>query len=158
MQPTFARESGCALGYARPYRVGTRSPVQFYQSAGLFIASEIGLPGLAPSEPRAAADIRIVEADTPETLDNPLAQGPTWQLSADEFLLIVPGVARFHMIGDHTIAVTPADGGDRYDFLVFLFGFAFGILLHRRKQNVLHASAIRIVFLVVLFCGPSGAG
>ena len=132
--------------------------MQFYQSAGLFIASEFGLPGLAPSEPRAAADIRIVEADTPETLNNPLAQGPTWQLSADEFLLTVPGVARFHMIGDHTIAVTPADGGDRDDIPVFLIGSAFGILLHRRKQIVLHASAIRIGSTAVLFCGPSGAG
>jgi len=132
--------------------------VKFYQSAGLCIASEIDLPGLAPGEPRAAADIRIVRAATPERLDNLIAQGPTWQLNADAFLLIVPGVARFHLIGDHTIAVTPADDGDPADIPVFLLGSALGILLYRRKQIVLHASAVRVGDRAVLFCGSSGAG
>ena len=132
--------------------------MNFYRSAGLCIASEIDLPGLAPAEPRAAADVRIVRAATPERLDNPVAQGPTWQLNADAFLLDVPGVARFHIVGDHTIAVTPADGGDPADVPVFLLGSALGILLHRRKQIVLHASAVRVGGTAVLFCGPSGAG
>lgn len=132
--------------------------MNFYQSAGLCIASEIDLPGLAPGEPCAAADIRIVQAATPETLDNPVAQGPTWQLSGDAFLLIVPGVARFHMLGDHTIAVAPAVDGDPADIPIFLLGSALGILLHRRKQIVLHASAVRVGGTAVLFCGSSGAG
>jgi len=132
--------------------------VKFYQSAGLCIASEIDLPGLAPGEPRAAADIRIVRAATPERLDNLIAQGPTWQLNAGAFLLVVPGVARFHLIGDHTIAVAPADDGDPADIPVFLLGSALGILLYRRKQIVLHASAVRVGDRAVLFCGSSGAG
>ncbi|MGN6572160.1 MAG: HPr kinase/phosphorylase [Pseudolabrys sp.] len=132
--------------------------MNFYHSAGLCIASEIELPGLAPSEPRAAADIRIARGATPATLDNPLAQGPTWQLSGGEFLLTVPGVARFHLIGDHTITVTPARGGDPDDIPVFLLGSALGILLHRRQQIVLHASAVRVGDRAVLFCGASGAG
>ena len=132
--------------------------MHFYQSAGLCIASEIGLPGLAHSEPRAAADIRVVRGDTPEVLDRPTAHGPTWQLNGDDFLLAVPGVARFHMSGDHTITVTPADGGDPADIPIFLLGSALGILLHRRGQIVLHASAIRVGDAAVLFCGASGAG
>lgn len=136
----------------------TEATVHFYQSAGLTIASEIGLPGLASSEPRAAADIRIVERATPDALDDPIARGPTWQLSDDQFLLVVPGVARFHLTGDHTIAVTPEADGDPADIPVFLLGSALGILLHRRKQIVLHASAVRVGGTAVLFCGASGAG
>jgi hypothetical protein len=132
--------------------------VNFYQTSGVCVASEIDLPGLAPCDHPVEADITIVHGLTPKALHEPLARGPTWQLRHDQFLLTIPGIARFHLTGDHSITVTAEDDADPSDIPAFLLGSALGILLHRRKQVVLHASAVNVAGTAVLFCGASGAG
>jgi hypothetical protein len=84
--------------------------------------------------------------------------GPTWQLAGEQFLLRVPGVARFLLTGGREIAFETEGATPPEDVAAFLVGTVFGILLHQRCEIALHASAVQVNGKAVLFCGPSGAG
>ena len=130
-----------------------------YRMSGLRVESTVELPGLIPMAPsRIAADVIIHHAEVPAVLDKATGSGPTWAMSRDQFLLRVPGVARFLMQGGRDIAFEAEDGTAIEDISIFLIGAAFGILLHQREQVVLHASGVQVGGKAVLFCGPSGAG
>ena len=133
--------------------------MHFYRASGLSVASEIALPGLiALTFGRASPDVTIGRRAVPATLENASAEGPTWQIAGQQFLLRIPGIARFLLSDGRDIAFEPEPGGDFSDIPIFILGTAFGILLHQRGQIVLHASAVRVAGKAILFCGASGAG
>jgi hypothetical protein len=133
--------------------------VHFYYVAGLTVSSEIVLPGLNAAAPdRGTPDVTIRGRSIPAVFANATASGPTWQIAGQQFLLRVPGVARFLLTAGDEIAFEAEPGADAGDVPIFILGTAFGILLHQREQIVLHASAVRVNDKAILFCGPSGAG
>jgi hypothetical protein len=132
--------------------------VQFYRVSGLSVASEIALPGLIPGAPEHAPQVTIRLGEVPESLPQPTASGPTWQMAGKQFLLCIPDIARFLLNDGSEIVVAPEPEADVADLPIFTLAGAFGILLHQREQIVLHASAVRVGDKAVLFCGPSGAG
>jgi hypothetical protein len=132
--------------------------VQFYCVSGLSVASEINLPGLITGTPGRATQVTIGRGQVPNELPQPGASGPTWQISGREFLLRVPGIARFLLRNGEEIVFTPETEASVADIPIFILGTVFGILLHQREQIVLHASAVRVNDKAVLFCGPTGAG
>jgi len=132
--------------------------VHFYRISGLGVASNIALPGLIEGRPSVAAEVTIRRGPVPAELNAPTAKGPTWEAAAHEFLLRVPGVARFLLNDGREIVFAPESEENLADIPIFLTGTVFGILLHQRGQIVLHASAVQVEGRVVLFCGPSGAG
>ena len=130
-----------------------------FRMSGLSVWSEIDLaPAARGAAFDAPADVVIRFGAAPETLRNAEGVGPTWSLAGDDFLIAVPGVARFLLHAGKAILVDPEDGATVTDITAFLAGTVFGILLHQRGQIVLHASAVRVGERAVLFCGPSGAG
>lgn len=131
--------------------------MQFFNVSGLVVASEIDLPWRA-ADAVAAPDVTIRQAQTPTDLPGAVEAGPTWRIAGDQFLLRVPGVARFLLTQGREITFEIEDGAEPDDVAVFIIGTVFGILLHQRQQIVLHASAVRVGDKAVLFCGPSGAG
>jgi hypothetical protein len=56
------------------------------------------------------------------------------------------------------IAHDPDPGARSSDLAHYIDGTAFGALLYQREHFVMHASAIQIGDIAVLFCGASGAG
>lgn len=133
--------------------------VHFYCIAGLTVGSEIVLPGLNAAAPdHGTPDVTIRGRAVPAALANATASGPTWQIAGQQFLLRIPGVARFLLTAGNEIAFEAEPGADAGDISTFILGTAFGILMHQREQIVLHASAVRVNDRAVLFCGPSGAG
>jgi hypothetical protein len=60
------------------YRAGR---VQFYRISGLLVASEIDLPGLIPGAPDRAPQLTIHLGEVPESLPQPTASGPNWQIA-----------------------------------------------------------------------------
>ncbi len=133
--------------------------MHLYTIAGLSVGSDVALPSLnaAGAVPR-RPDVRIRRAAVPRALDGAEALGPNWQIAGRRFLLRVPNIARFLLTDGREIAFEAEPGVDAPDISIFLLGTAFGILLHQRRQIVLHASAVRVNGKAVLFCGPSGAG
>jgi hypothetical protein len=133
--------------------------VHFYHIAGLSVGSEIMLPGLhAAAAGGDTSDVTIRRRPVPAAIENATALGPTWQIAGEQFLLCIPGVARFLLTAGNEIAFEAEPGADAGDIPIFILGTAFGILMHQREQIVLHASAVRVNDKAILFCGPSGAG
>ena len=131
--------------------------LQFFSVSGLVVASEIELPWRA-ADAVDAPDVTIRQADTPRELPGSIEAGPTWSIAGDQFLMRVPGVARFLLSRGSEIIFEIEEGAESEDVAIFIIGTVFGILLHQRQQIVLHASAVRVGDKAVLFCGPSGAG
>jgi hypothetical protein len=132
--------------------------VHSYNVSGLSVRSEIALPGLFAPIGDSEPDVTIRCCPVPQSLDNPAAAGPTWQMAGERFLLRIPDIARFLLSNGREIAFEPEPEARHDDIPIFLLGTVFGILLHQREQVVLHASAVRINGKAVLFCGSSGAG
>lgn len=133
--------------------------MHFYVISGLSVGSEIALPGLnGTGAEHRPADVLIRRGHVPASLECAQAMGANWQITARQFLLRVPKIARFLLTGGREITFEAEPGTDLGDVPIFLLGSAFGILLHQRGQVVLHASAVRVNGKAVLFCGPSGAG
>ncbi len=132
--------------------------MHFYRICGLSVISEIVLPGLIAGTAEAAPQVMIRRGAVPKNLPDPSAAGPTWQLAGTRFLLCIPDIARFLLNDGSEIVFAPESHERAADIPIFLLGTVFGILLHQRRQIVIHASAVRVNGEAVLFCGPSGAG
>ena len=132
--------------------------MHFYRISGLSVASEIELPGLIAAAAAGAPEVTIRRGAVPESLPEPAATGPTWQIAGKRFLMQIPDIARFLLSDGCAIVVEPESEASIAEIPIFLLGTVFGILLHQREQIVLHASAVRVNGRAVLFCGPSGAG
>ena len=129
-----------------------------YRICGLSVASEINLPGLIAGPADSAPQVTIRRGVVPESLTNAIAVGQTWQLAGKQFLFHEPNVARFLLNDGAEIVFAAEVGGSIEDVPLFLLGTVFGILLHQRRQIVLHASAIEVGGRAVVFGGSSGAG
>ncbi len=133
--------------------------MQYFRIAGLTVGSDLPLPQMtAMAKSASVPDIHIRRGPAPLTLACPDSTGPTWEIAGDQFLLRVPGVARFLLQAGRDIIFEPCDHGRASDIGIFVTGTVFGILLHQRRQTVLHASAVKVGGKAILFCGSSGAG
>jgi len=129
-----------------------------YIAHGLKIFSELTCPELMPASDDAPADASFVLGATPESLDAPTGGGATYQARANEFLLSVPGVARFWVQDGMRITIEPDAGAGEDVMRLFLMGSALGALLVQRGQVILHGSAIETERGAVVFVGRSGIG
>lgn len=127
-----------------------------YRAHGFTITSEIELPELAPAE--GEADVTIRRGDVPDRLDGPAVRGPRYQAASGQYLLDMPGIARYWVRNgrDVTVAADPSAGES--DVRVFLLSGVMGALAHQRGRLAMHASAIEIDGGCALFAGESGAG
>jgi hypothetical protein len=132
--------------------------VHSYRICGLSVASDIALPGVTAGGEVSAPQVTIRRGPVPEALPGPTIVAPTWQIAGHQFLLHVPNVARFLLNSGNLIVVAPESDASAADVPIFILGTVFGILLHQRRQIVLHASAVEVNGKAVVFCGSSGAG
>ena len=133
--------------------------MHLYCVSGLTVSSDLALPGLnAVPANRGSTDVTISAGPVPDALANASATSPTWQIADRSFLLRIPDVARFLLNDGREIVYASEPGGDPADIPVFVLGTVFGILLHQRRQIVLHASAVLAGGKAILFCGKSGTG
>jgi hypothetical protein len=131
-----------------------------YGFAGLYIRSELPLPGVTPwrEETPAGEKILIRRADVPRSLSNITAVFAEGQCNYEELLLNVEGVSRYLMRGGNEICVDQMPGSTPGEVCAYLLGTAFGVLCHQRGILPLHASAVDVSDGCVAFIGKSGAG
>jgi hypothetical protein len=117
------------------------------------------LPGSAPADvPAGKEDVRVCVCPVPERLQEIVDRGSVWELNGRQFLLKLPGIARFLVSDGRTVEVEPAPGTDLSEALPFLMGTCFGALLLQRGGLVLHGSAVALDGRAYVFCGRSGIG
>ena len=127
-----------------------------YNAFGLRIRSEIECEQLLPGVGH--PDVRVRLGYVPECLDHAAAQGVLYQSTAGKFLLNIDRVARYLVSDGNEILINPAPDADFDAIRLFLFGTAFGALLHQRGILPLHGSAIVTTGGAVVFAGLSGCG
>lgn len=133
---------------------------RLYRIFGLVIRSAVPLPALPFNSPEqnTEPDVFIVYGLTPEKLVNPRSDKDWFQADNREFLLHIQGIARYCIQDGCRITITPENGADEDEVLLFLMGSAMGALLHQRNVLVLHAGAIMVNGRGRIFLGPSGIG
>jgi hypothetical protein len=127
-----------------------------YKVFGIAVASELECPELMSYEGEGEVKVNLGTVDT--SLDNPIARGRQYQVSAGQFLLDIPGVARFLVVGGKSITIDIHPAATYLEVRLFLLGSAFGALIHQRGLLPVHGSAVNIDGSAVIIAGPSGAG
>jgi hypothetical protein len=123
------------------------------------VASEISLPGAMISLGEMdATDVTVRRGSVPDHLCSATSCGADWAMTDSDFLVRIPGVARFLIRGGREITADIHACSDEREAALFMLGTAFGILLHQRGHFVLHASSVEVNGKAVLFCAPSGLG
>jgi hypothetical protein len=103
-------------------------------------------------------DARVRFGRTPRHLDHPTATGVLWQAKAGQFLIDVPGAARY-LVGDGisiTIEARPAAPPDHV--ARFLRTAPLAALLYQRGVLACHASAVETPRGALLIAAESGSG
>jgi hypothetical protein len=129
-----------------------------YVIAGLVVASDVPLPGAPPASTARGPDVSMRLGAVPQALDGEVFSHGLWRTDGARFLIDVREVGRFLVTGGDSVIFQPRDGVAPAECAIFLQGSVFGVLLHQRGLVVLHASAVAVDGVAVLFCGPSGAG
>lgn len=88
----------------------------------------------------------------------PAARGVLWQAGPGQFLLSVPGVARYLVTDGQTITIDPAPGATEADINRFLQMTPLAALYFQRGRPVFHAAACTLNGRAILLAGDSGAG
>ena len=130
-----------------------------YLICGLHVSSELELPGAIPVDAHAGPiDVLIRRRVVSMTLDGATARGQTWEMVGENYLLRVPGLARFEITAGREIAIEIEPSVTERDAARLVLGPAFDILLHQRGALVLHGAAVASDGRAIAICGVSGAG
>ena len=124
---------------------------------GIEIESDLPLP-VSPAMPGATATAWIRLGKVVETLPGAAIRKVLCEVSTDEFLLTVPGCARYLVRSGSEIMVDACDDAPVVDVSRHLVTYAFAALCQQRGLLALHATAIDFHGRAVLFCGPSASG
>ncbi len=133
-----------------------------YNTYNLTIQSELALPELGEpidSIDGTAPQVRITFADLPDKgLEQGKQIGPFLWAAPNLLWLQVSQIATFQIRNGNEILIDPEPGIDDDSIRAFLYGSAFGALLHQRGYLVLHGNAIQVGNSCIVCVGPSGAG
>lgn len=122
------------------------------------IESELEIPELRNSCGPGIQRVTVQADGVPKALDNAAHSGRFVQLTATEFLLNIPEVARYYVAHGREVRVEIVPGVPISNISTYLLGSVFGALCHQNGLLPLHASAIACGSSVTAFLGDSGAG
>ena len=124
--------------------------------------SEIDIPELRTvrgSESHSSAlPVSIHLRHVPRTIENAKSFGTCVQVAPSDYLLNVPGTARYYVRNGNEVRLEIEPGAPIENVSTYLLGSVFGVLCHQNGLLPLHASAIEHAGRVIAFLGDSGAG
>ena len=130
-----------------------------YTAYGMTLCSQLELPDLtAIPELSHKPDVSIILDIVPKHLSGGKQISPFVWIGENDFLLEVPNIGRFRVMGANKIIVDPSPDTDEASIRVFLLGSALGALLIQRNLLVLHGNAVEIGNRCLVCVGSSGIG
>jgi hypothetical protein len=132
-------------------------PYVFYLGPFRF-ESEIDIPELRGSTGSGERKVSIRLGEVPRAIAGALLSGDDCQVAPTEYLLEIPGTARYYVRNGNEVRLDIAARAPVADVSTFLLGSVFGVLCHQNGLLPLHASAVQSGGIVIAFLGVSGAG
>lgn len=126
-----------------------------YTVHGLTLDSELEFPELLPATGQ--TNFAITVGSVPDHLDG-AAVTPFYEVTAQQFLLHIPNLARFYVENGEHIRIQPYPTTDADTIRLLTLQSPLGVLLHQRHILTLHASAITTQAGAVLIGGVSAVG
>jgi hypothetical protein len=142
---------------ASPASTELSGPHIFYFGPFRF-ESELDIPELRNSTGSGERHVELCLGDLPTSLANASSELGACQVTPTEYLLDIPGIARYYVADGDKVRVDIAPGTPISDITTYLLGSVFGVLCHQNGLLPLHASAIERAGEVTAFLGDSGAG
>lgn len=125
------------------------------------LESEIDIPELRAAESSSNSDARPVTirlGGVPAVLEASVPYGRYCRVAPAEFLLDIPGTARYYVRDGSEVRLEIAPGAPIANISTYLLGSVFGVLCHQNGLLPLHAGAVEYQGTVIAFLGDSGAG
>lgn len=120
--------------------------------------SEIDIPELRKTTGPGELTASIRLGDVPASLHEATLDGQDFQVAPTEYLLSIPGIARYYVRNGNEVRLDLVPGAPIADVSIYLLGSVFGVLCHQNGLLPLHASAVESAGVVTAFLGDSGAG
>jgi hypothetical protein len=140
----------------RPAR--SSAPLYFSSLGPFRFESEIDIPELRNSTGTGEMVVSIRLGELPDAIEGAVLYGDLCQVAATEYLLHIPGVARYYVCNGNDVRLEIAPDVHLADVTTYLLGSVFGVLCHQNGLLPLHASTIECGDVVAAFLGESGAG
>lgn len=135
------------------------------------LESDLDIPELRNSSGSGEYMVRVRQGGVPESLPDAKQAGTLAQITPTEYLLDIPGTARYYVANGRDVRVAIEPGAPIANVSTYLLGSVFGVLCHQNGLLPLHASAILFrgqkpetnssgdaADPVTAFLGESGAG
>jgi hypothetical protein len=120
--------------------------------------SEIEIPELRAATGPGDKGVTIRLGGVPTTIPGAVLAGTGCYVSPDEYLLEIPGTARYYVRNGNEVRLEIVPGTPIANVTTYLLGSGFGALCHQNGLLPLHASAVEFGGAVTAFLGESGAG
>lgn len=127
--------------------------VHWYRTHGLTIRSSLDLPEFAPVA-AGEADI-VVRSQRPAPAPDRPSLTPE---EPDGWRLDIPEVGALSARSGRELTVRPDPSAEPGLLRLYVIGSGLGMLLHQRRELVLHGAAVEISGSVTVLVGQSGAG
>ncbi|NJR40336.1 MAG: hypothetical protein HC781_17795 [Leptolyngbyaceae cyanobacterium CSU_1_4] len=138
-----------------PFKATPAQSTYFYTAYGIHIGSDILLPELVVSpRPQVDAIVRFGGLASPLDPSSP----HSFQMTPDGMYLFWQEIGTFLIRNGQEIIIDPLPEADESRLRLFILGAAMGVLLHQRGHFILHASAVAVDGVAVVFTGDKGWG
>jgi hypothetical protein len=129
-----------------------------YAGFGIHIHSAIALPELLEQHTD-SPDLTIRLSSIPDScIPGPLLDAPVAAFTPEEYLLFLPGVAKYRVQQGKTIDVEPLDAEDIASLRLFLLSMVIPAALKQQGRILIHTSAVLVNGKLHFFIGQSKAG
>src|SRR5215469_12033678 len=106
------------------------------------IESDLDIPELRDFPSSGERAVRLLLGGVPSSLPGSRHAGELVEITATEFLLRIPGTARYYVANGNQVRVEIEPGAPIANVSTYLLGSVFGALCHQNGLLPLHASAV----------------
>lgn len=131
-----------------------------YKVYGLNVKSDIMISELMTSEKSIQEDfeVSVCLESVPDDISSPKVKYENYQISDNELLFYIKGVAKYYISNGNKIVVQPDENATLNDIKTFLLGSSFGAILTQRDSIAVHGGAMMICGKSYIFTGDMGSG